>query len=174
MGFATHWVPYKKAGGGHRRRGGYAEGEDCRRTVKMAFKWVFEIPKNKLPLKNNPLQTDDVRRWAGAKLKVALSFHFFSSEPLYTYCLTSRSFSFWFFMRTRLCVFRSCADISCFSKVGPQIGFQLRKVWQENEKHLLLANDSSKQNTVQQGFIPRVQPAADGVVYFWRKRLNDV
>lgn len=49
MGSATHRVPHER--GVRLAQREEAEGEGCSHRVKIAFKWVFEISKNKLPLK---------------------------------------------------------------------------------------------------------------------------
>lgn len=49
MGSATHRVPQERGVRLAPREG--AEGEGCSHRVKIAFKWVFEISKNILPLK---------------------------------------------------------------------------------------------------------------------------
>lgn len=78
MGSATHWVPQER--GVRLAPREQAEGEGCSHRVKIAFKWVFEISKNKLPLKSS---TDSwYAGWMGAKWKVTLSLHLSSFEPL--------------------------------------------------------------------------------------------
>lgn len=49
MGSVTHREPHKRGVTLAQRED--TEGEGCNHRVKIAFKWVFEISKNKLPLK---------------------------------------------------------------------------------------------------------------------------
>ena len=50
MGSATHRVPHERGGNTSAAGGGRSRGLQTH-TAKIAFKWVFEISKNKLPLK---------------------------------------------------------------------------------------------------------------------------
>lgn len=57
-------------------QGEEAEGKGCSHRVKIAFIWVFEISKNKLPLKKKNSMDSWYARWMRASLKVTPPFFF--------------------------------------------------------------------------------------------------